>query len=370
MAKCSSPTGRTWRPRSTSAVFGYWKPQIWTMRWRGRARAPKRAVQRSRCERFSLSRPPQITERYGNSELVLRSGVFETRLATDLNNEERQVSRGDRPLHAEERPLRQKSPISGENIMRENKVGTIVIKSFALLVGLGTAYQTMVYQAMAQDATTPYPKMAPIEQYLMDRTAEITLARSAAPASISRAATILVLGWQGYETAVQGKSGFVCGVGRGGGAAFDWAEFWNPKVKAADCLNPQAARSILPILYLRARMVMAGRSPAEIVSAVKAAFEDKQLPDLESGAMDYMMSKSSYLTDQGGHNIPHLMFYTRVKEGKDWGSGAAGSPVVSSPYWFFSPKQQSQMKGLPPILVFLVGVADWSDGTSAGQHNE
>jgi len=254
--------------------------------------------------------------------------------------------------------------------MRENKVGTIVIKSFALLVGLGTAYQTMVYQAMAQDATTPYPKMAPIEQYLMDRTAEITLARSAAPASISRDATILVLGWQGYETAVQGKNGFVCMVGRGWGAAFDWAEFWNPKVKAADCLNPQAARSILPIFYLRARMVMAGRSQAEIVSAVKAAFEDKQLPDLESGAMDYMMSKSSYLTDQGGHNIPHLMFYTRVKEGKDWGSGAAGSPVVSSPYWFFSPKQQSQMKGLPPILVFLVGVADWSDGTSAGQHNE
>ena len=254
--------------------------------------------------------------------------------------------------------------------MRENKVGTIVIKSFALLVGLGTAYQTMVYQAMAQDATTPYPKMAPIEQYLMDRTAEITLARSAAPDSISRDATILILGRQGYETAVQGKNGFVCMVGRGWGAAFDWAEFWNPKVKAADCLNPQAARSILPIFYLRARMVMAGRSQAEIVSAVKAAFEDKQLPDLESGAMDYMMSKSSYLTDQGGHNIPHLMFYTRVKEGKDWGSGAAGSPVVSSPYWFFSPKQQSQMKGLPPILVFLVGVADWSDGTSAGQHNE
>src|SRR5215469_1062295 len=249
--------------------------------------------------------------------------------------------------------------------MRENKVGAIVIQSFALLVVLGTTYQVM-----AQDATTPYPKMAPIEEYLMDRTAEMTLARSAAPASISSDATILVLGRQGYETAVQGENGFVCLVGRGWGAAFDWAEFWNPKVRAADCLNPQAARSILPIAYLRARMVMAGRSQAEIVSAVKAAFEDKQLPDLESGAMDYMMSKSSYLTDQGGHNIPHLMFYTRVKEGKDWGSGAAGSPVVSSPYWFFSPKQQSQMKGLPPILVFLVGVADWSDGTSAGQHNE
>jgi hypothetical protein len=211
--------------------------------------------------------------------------------------------------------------------MRENEVGAITIKSLALLVVLATPYR-----GMAQDATTPYPKMAPIERYLMDRTEEITLAQSAAPDSISRDATILILGRQGYETAVQGKNGFVCMVGRGWGAAFDWDEFWNPKVRAADCLNPQAARSILPIAYLRARMVMAGRSKAEIESAAKAAFENKQLPDLESGAMDYMMSKSSYLTDEGGHNMPHLMFYTLVKDGEDWGSGAEGSPVLSSPY--------------------------------------
>jgi len=254
--------------------------------------------------------------------------------------------------------------------MRENKIGAIVIKGFALLIALGTAYQTMVYQAMAQDATMPYPKMAPIEQYLMEKNAEIQLARTAAPESISRDATILILGRQGYETAVQGTNGFVCLVGRAWGAAFDWDEFWNPKVRAADCLNPQAAGSLLPIFYLRARMVMAGRSQAEIVSAVKAAFENKQLPDLESGAMDYMMSKSSYLTDQGGHNMPHVMFYALVKDGKDWGSGAASSPVISSPYWFFSPKEKPQMKGLPPILMFLVGVADWSDGTPAGQHSE
>jgi hypothetical protein len=209
--------------------------------------------------------------------------------------------------------------------------------------------------------------MAPIDQYLMDRTAEIALARTAAPDSISRDATILVLGRQGYETAVLGKNGFVCMVGRAWGAAFDWDEFWNPKVRAADCLNPEAARSILPIAYLRARMVMAGRSRAEIVSGVKAAFEKKQLPDLESGAMDYMMSKSSYLTDEGDHNMPHVMFYTLVKDGKDWGSGVEDSPVMSSPYWFFAPKEQPQMKGLPPILVFLVAVPNWSDGTPAGQ---
>jgi hypothetical protein len=249
--------------------------------------------------------------------------------------------------------------------MRKNKVGFIAIRCLALLLVPSTAHQ-----AKSQDATTPYAKMAPVEQYLMERTAEIALARSAAPESISRDATVLVLGRQGYETAIQGKNGFVCMVGRSWGAAFDWDEFWNPKVKAADCLNPQAARSMLPIFYLRARMVMAGRSKQEIIAALKTAFEKKQLPDLESGAMDYMMSKSSYLTDQGAHNLPHVMFYTRVKDGKDWGSGAEGSPVMSSPYWFFSPNEESQGKGLPPITVFLVAVPGWCDGTPAGQHNE
>jgi hypothetical protein len=250
--------------------------------------------------------------------------------------------------------------------MRENKIGALVIKCFVLILGLGTANQ-----AIAQDAASMYPKMAPVDQYLMaDRGAEIALARSAAPDSISRDATIVVLGRQGYETALEGKNGFVCMVGRAWTGMFDWPEFWNPKVRAAVCLNPQAARSILPIDYLRTKMVMAGRSKAEIVSSVKSAFEKKQLPDLKDGAMAYMMSKSSYLTDDGGHNLPHLMFYTRVEDGKDWGSGAAGSPVISSPYWFISPKEQSQMKGLPQILVFVVGVANWSDGTGAGQHHE
>lgn len=249
--------------------------------------------------------------------------------------------------------------------MQKKKFGAIAIKSFALLVVLGAPYR-----AMAQDAPSPYPKMAPVDQYLMEKNAEIQLARSAAPDSVSRDATILVLGRQGYETAVEGKNGFVCMVERGWMGMFDWPEFWSPKVRAANCLNPQAARSILPIVYLRTRMVMAGRSKAEIVSAVKAAFEKKQLPSLESGAMAYMMSKSAYLTDEGDHNVPHLMFYTPVENPQDWGSEAADSPVVSNPYWFISRKEQSQMQGLPPILVFIVMVADWSDGTPAEQHHD
>ena len=105
-----------------------------------------------------------------------------------------------------------------------------------------------VSNAAAQ--TDKYPRMAAIGQYQMEESAEIQLARSAAPNSISRDATILVLRRQGYETAVEGKNGFVCMVDRSWMAAFDWPEFWNPKVRAADCMNPQAARSILPIAFL------------------------------------------------------------------------------------------------------------------------
>ncbi len=234
---------------------------------------------------------------------------------------------------------------------------------FALVIALGFAVSTAAAQ------TDKYPKMAPVDQYLMEKTAEIQLARSAAPDSISRDATILVLGRQGYETAVECKNGFVCIVARSWTAAFDWPEFWNPKIRGADCMNPQSARSLLPVIFLRSRMAMAGRSKAEILSAIQAAFENKQFPELATGAMDYMMSKTSYLTDEGGHNLPHLMFFTTGLDAKDWGSGAAGSPVMAAPLWFFSSPEPSQMKGLPPILVFLVMVPEWSDGTPMAAHN-
>ena len=51
--------------------------------------------------------------------------------------------------------------------------------------------------------------MAPLDQYLMpDEKTEIALARSAAPASISDGAEVMVLGRTGYTTAVKGRNGF------------------------------------------------------------------------------------------------------------------------------------------------------------------
>ncbi|HET7037452.1 MAG TPA: hypothetical protein VFI42_17335 [Thermomicrobiaceae bacterium] len=219
--------------------------------------------------------------------------------------------------------------------------------------------------ALAQDGATSYPTMAPVEQYRMDRTAEIALARRAAPASISGNATILVLGKTGYETASEGTNGFVCMVDRGWDGPLDWPEFWNPKIRAAACLNPQAARSILPISRLRTTMALAGRSREEIVAVLKFAFEHAELPKLEHGEMAYMMAHDAYLTDLGGHNGAHVMFYTDVSSGSDWGANVEGSPVLASPFWYFAPQADSGTNGLPPMVVFLVGTSTWSDGTPA-----
>jgi hypothetical protein len=102
----------------------------------------------------------------------------------------------------------------------------IGIAGSVLVVALGAS------SPMQAQSQTPYPSMAALYQYLIpDRNAEIALARSAAPDSISGDARVLVLGPHGYETAVEGKNGLVCVVERGWMAPFDNAEFWNPKIR-------------------------------------------------------------------------------------------------------------------------------------------
>ncbi len=126
--------------------------------------------------------------------------------------------------------------------MGQKIVAVIALGTFALVIGLGKLRQTQ-----AREAKAPYPSMATLDQYLMERNAEIAMARSAAPESISRDADVLVLGRHGYETAVKGKNGFVCVVERGWMGPFDGefaVNFWNHKLRGPLCFNPPAARSI------------------------------------------------------------------------------------------------------------------------------
>ncbi len=249
--------------------------------------------------------------------------------------------------------LHRQDCISGGAVSRRELSRIIVFATFVLAVGLSAARP-----APARDGKSAYPSMAPVEQYLMARDAEIALARSAAPEAISRDADVLVLGRHGYETAVKGKNGFVCAVERNWMGPFegDGADnFWNPKNRGPICFNPPAARSILPITIKRTEMVLAGQSKAQIFEGMKA-FVKHGMPPLEPGAMSYMMSKEQHLNDGDHPNwMAHLMFYTPVMDGSVWGADLPRAPIMLNPQFHGDPE---------PIDVFMIPAGWWSDGTA------
>lgn len=220
--------------------------------------------------------------------------------------------------------------------------------TIAMFVVLGWAYQVM-----AQDAATAYPKMAAVEQYLMtDQGAEIALARSAAPDSISRHAEVLVLRRHGFQTAVKGTNGFVCIVGRGWSSAAD-PDFWNPKVRVPMCLNAAAAHSYLVRITKITDLALAGKTLAEVNDAMAAAVATKELPPMEPGAMCYMMSKEGYGGDFAPHWPSHLMFFYSDTDPAMWGANLPGSPISA----VADPQER--------LTQFVIETSRWSDGTEA-----
>ena len=232
--------------------------------------------------------------------------------------------------------------------MKRKIVRTITLGSFALIVMLGAAWQ-----AHAQDTKTPYPAMAPVDQYLIaDPNAEIVLARSAAPESIARDAEVMVLGRHGYEIAAKGKNGFVCLVERSWTAPIDDPNFWNPKLRGPLCLNAAAARTYLPLTIKKTEWILAGQSKAQMFESLKTALDKKELPMQEPGAMCYMLSKQQYLGDSAARWHPHVMFFVPQTEDVAWGANLAGSPVLAND----DPEDR--------LTIFMVPVGKWSDGTA------
>jgi hypothetical protein len=232
--------------------------------------------------------------------------------------------------------------------MQKNHVETTALAFVVLVIFSGT-----MPHARAQTKNNPYPKMAPLSAYLMPESPEIALARSAAPKSISDSAEVMVLGQDGYTTAAKGTNGFLCIVERSWGAATTEKFFWNPKIRAPICFNAAAARTFAPIYLMKTKLVLAGKSQAEIVQATSSAFDKKELPALEPGAMCYMLSKQQYLNDQGKNWHPHLMFFVFGDVAKSWGADLPGSPVIAAN----DPEER--------VTIFMVWVGKWSDGTPA-----
>ncbi|MBV8148026.1 MAG: hypothetical protein JO092_02910 [Candidatus Eremiobacteraeota bacterium] len=201
--------------------------------------------------------------------------------------------------------------------------------------------------------------MPTVSQYLKSPNAEIALARTAAPASISNDATVMILTAHGYTVAVKGRNGFTCLVDRA------WMHLniptsWNLKIQNPVCYNAAASRTVLLYTLKRTILVLNGATEAQIEKTVSDAIAAKTLPPAAPDSIAYMMSKEQYIDDTAKSWYPHLMFFMPQadgdKVGETWGADRSRSPVVYDPHFsrFHDPWAQ-----------FFIPVSHWSDGSPA-----
>jgi hypothetical protein len=184
--------------------------------------------------------------------------------------------------------------------------------------------------AMSRPLAGQGTRMKGIGAFLMDRSTEISLARSAGPRGIGDSATVLVLGQNGYETAAKGSNGFVCFVGRGWsgpgtvvereGRREAGPDVLDPKVLAPHCFNPAAAESVLKWHLLRTESLIAGEPVEDLPEVTAAALQSGKLRAPSREAFAYMTSPRQHLGDAVGRWRPHVMLYIPYATNEQWGS--------------------------------------------------
>ena len=175
-------------------------------------------------------------------------------------------------------------------------------------------------------------KYPPLSEYMMARDAEIALAKSAAPDSISGHATIKVLTASSFQVVHDGDNGFVCMVMRGWMApTYTPAQFrdlvYEAKLRAPICFNPEASRTVLPYYELRSKLGMEGKTPDQIVEGVQAAYAKGELPKRDGVSFAYMWSADQNLGTGIGHWHPHVMVFAPYHDNSMLGNNEFGSPL-------------------------------------------
>jgi hypothetical protein len=144
---------------------------------------------------------------------------------------------------------------------------------------------------------------------IADRNAEIRLARSAAPPSISDSATVLVLERTGYVQAVRGSNGFTCVVIRSLAGDLEAPGLWSPRISAPHCLNAAATRSVLPTLLKQTEWLLSGENAATAAAHLARSYANRELSPPANGAMAYTLSPEQVLDEHGLRGLPHLIFF-------------------------------------------------------------
>ena len=159
---------------------------------------------------------------------------------------------------------------------------------------------------------------------LLPEAYEVALARSAAPATVSDDATVLVLErGVGYVPAVQGTNGVTCIVDR------SW-----PRALEPICYDREGSETILEIRIRAAELRERGWTQAEVDADRGEGIRSGRLRLPRRPALSWMMSAEQYLYDSDGSHAgewkPHLMLYYPGMTADELGLG--GGVSAHGPY--------------------------------------
>jgi hypothetical protein len=157
----------------------------------------------------------------------------------------------------------------------------------------------------------------------LSRADEIRIARSAAPAEVTKFARVYVLDQGHYVVADAGSSIISCMVTRTGPTSIE-----------PQCGDAEADATVLAVDRFRTEQRIAGRSPTEIDKAISDGLASGRFHGPTRPALVYMMSSMQILHDPSGKNIgrwmPHLMVYYPNMHDKDFGLVASPDHKVPS----------------------------------------
>lgn len=220
-------------------------------------------------------------------------------------------------------------------------------------------HRTLLLAAITAFSAAPVAaqRTPDLAAYLIpDRTAEIALARSAAPKHIADSATVLVLTRSGYVEAVRGTNGFLCYVQRSFFKRIGDPGFWDPTNRGPLCLNPPAVRTVQTEMAKRGEWIMTGVSPSEIAKRTRQAYAAHTFPLPAPGAMAYMLSHEQHLANENPHWVPHVMlWFDKSLPATAWGLADVNSTIIDG----------TADDPDSPVRLLLIPVRRWSDGKPA-----
>jgi hypothetical protein len=181
--------------------------------------------------------------------------------------------------------------------MNANTTGAIRVysRSFAASA-VAFLFGVVPMAAQSQNAGQSGPRK------LLPRAEEIALARSAAPADVSKPATVWVLTDSGYVVAEKGTNGVACYVSRG------WIESIEPH-----CFDAEGAATILPIEMRTVELRHKGMSAEAVEREIAAGLSSGRFRTPRRPVLSWMQSAAQRLVSDDGKPVgkwrPHLMIY-------------------------------------------------------------